>query len=123
LYPFREPVMRVEQHPTAPLLWHRVPTGEPPRLVSVRLAPDIANYSWGNEYVSLEPFDDIVLLRTRLFAGRDGVKVMTRSIGIELNPGHRADHAARGLPRRPGRTGHHQVPAGTGPAARRPRRT
>lgn len=76
--------MRVEQHPQDPKLWHRVPTGTT-HLVSVRLAPDIANYAWGNEYAALQPFDHRVLLRTRLIFGREGVKVRVRPIEIELD--------------------------------------
>ena len=83
-YPFHKPDTRTEQHPAFPLLFHQVPTG-PTHPTGVRLGPDAASYSWNNEYVSLEPFGDLVLLRTHLFAGRHGHKIMVRPIAIELD--------------------------------------
>lgn len=83
-YPFHQPDTFRETDPSFPVLTHEVPTGCT-RPASVRLSPDVANYAWRNEYVTVEPFGDLALLRTRLFAGRVGHQIMVRSIAIELD--------------------------------------
>jgi hypothetical protein len=61
----------------------------PDQTEGVRLSPNVENYAWRNEYVSLVPAgapdERLVLARTRLFTGLDGVKVMVRRVEIVLD--------------------------------------
>lgn len=83
-YPFHRPTSRSEQNPAAPLLNHTVATGktEPAR---VRISPNVANYSWRNEYVRLVPIDHRVQARITLFVRRQGLGAMVRRITIEVD--------------------------------------
>ncbi|MGY9066914.1 hypothetical protein [Streptomyces sp. CAS3] len=84
-YPFHEHVTRREQHPTAPLNTHDVPTGRtaPAR---VRISPDIQHRSWGNEYVQLTPVDHQVEARLHLYVGRENAYTLVRTatLGIDV---------------------------------------
>lgn len=84
LYPFHQPDTYRETDPSFPVLTREMPTGST-QPTSVRLSPDVAHYAWRNEYVALEPFGDLALLRMCLFAGRVGHKIMVRSIAIGLD--------------------------------------
>ncbi|WP_158892691.1 hypothetical protein [Amycolatopsis anabasis] len=83
-YPFHAFLTRSEPNPSAPINHHRVPTGGT-KATSVRLAPDVAHRAWRNEYVSLQPYDHRVLVRTSLFVRRQGLGAMVRRIAFHVD--------------------------------------
>lgn len=83
-YPFREKVTRSEPDPVEPLLNRKVPTGRTTP-VGVRISPGVANYSWGNEYVTLEPVDHRVRARMTLFVRKQGMGAMIRRVEIAVD--------------------------------------
>ncbi|TKG62377.1 MULTISPECIES: hypothetical protein [Pseudonocardiaceae] len=83
-YPFHRALTRSEQNPSAPLLNRAVPVGTT-KPTGVRLSPNVAEYSWRNEYVLLAPIDHRVQARTRLFVRKQGLGAMVRRITIEVD--------------------------------------
>ncbi|MFD8316130.1 hypothetical protein [Kitasatospora purpeofusca] len=71
-YPFREEVYDLVPNPSAgPHAMKRALTGEL-RPTSVRLSPDCAHFSWGNEYVALYPHPAGAAARMHLATGTRG---------------------------------------------------
>jgi hypothetical protein len=85
-YPFHEHVTRREKDPTAPLNDRDVPTGRtvPAR---VRLSPDVADFSWGNEYVQLTPVDHRVEARLQLYVGDERGCPLVRTVTLQIDLG------------------------------------
>lgn len=75
---------RREKDPTAPLNDRDVPTGltVPTR---VRLSPDVADFSWGNEYVQLTPVDHRVEARLHLYVGQEQARTLVRTVTLEVD--------------------------------------
>ncbi|MEY9987980.1 hypothetical protein ABIE67_000012 [Streptomyces sp. V4I8] len=83
-YPFHEHMTRREKDLTAPLNDREVPTGRtvPAR---VRLSPDVADFSWGNEYVQLTPVDHRVEARLHLYVGQEQARTLVRTVTLEVD--------------------------------------
>ncbi|MGA5819797.1 hypothetical protein ACPC54_18295 [Kitasatospora sp. NPDC094028] len=71
-YPFHQEVYDLVPNPSAgPHAMKNAPTGKL-RPTSVRLSPDCAHYSWGNEYVALYPHPAGAAARMHLATGTRG---------------------------------------------------
>ncbi|KAB1143432.1 hypothetical protein F7R91_24915 [Streptomyces luteolifulvus] len=83
-YPFHEHVTRREKGPTAPLNDRDVPTGRtvPAR---VQLSPDVADFSWGNEYVQLTPVNHRIEARLHLYVGQEQARTLVRTVTLDVD--------------------------------------
>jgi hypothetical protein len=83
-YPFHEHVTRREKGPTAPLNDRNVPTGRtvPAR---VQLSPDVADFSWGNEYVQLTPVNHRIEARLHLYVGQEQARTLVRTVTLDVD--------------------------------------